>query len=218
MRRIAALVVLLAAVLVFGVAQLMLPGIAAQRIRTRLSAYGSVRSVRVDAFPAIELLWHHAQTIHIDLAGYRSGSAQVGSLLAQLAGVDSLDVSADQLDIGLLRLRDATLRKRGSALHAAARVTEADLRAAVPFLDRVVPVTSRNGVLVLEGAATVLGVTASARATVGVADGALIVSPDVPFGALGTVTLFSDPRVAVQGVGAATAPGGFTVSARAVLR
>ncbi len=52
----------------------------------------------------------------------------------------------------------------------------------------------------------------------GVADGGLIVSPNLPFGALATVTLFSDPHVVVQGVGAATAPGGFSVSARAVLR
>ncbi len=136
MRRIAAIAVLLAAVLVLGVAQLALPGIAAQRIRTRLSAYGSVRSVEVDAFPAIELLWHHAQAIHIDLAAYRSGSGQVGSLLHQLTGVDSLDLSAAQLDIGLLRLRDATLHKRGSELSAAARVSEADLRAGCPVSRR----------------------------------------------------------------------------------
>ena len=82
----------------------------------------------------------------------------------------------------------------------------------------MVPVASSSGTLILQGAATVLGVTASAQATVGVADGALIVSPNLPFGALATLTLFSDPHVAVQGVGAATAPGGFTVSARAVLR
>jgi hypothetical protein len=217
-RRIAVIAVLVALVLGLGVAQLVLPGIAAQRIRTRLGAYGLVRSVQVDAFPAIELLWHHADQIHIDLAAYRSGSGQVGSLLSQLTGVDSLDVSAGQLDIGLLRLRDATLHKRGAQLSADARVSESDLRAAVPFLDGVVPVASANGTLILQGAATVLGLTASAQATVGVADGALLVSPNVPFGALATLTLFSDPHVAVQGVAAATVPGGFTVSARGVLR
>ena len=127
-------------------------------------------------------------------------------------------MSASALDIGLLRLHDARLRKRGSALSAGARVTESDLRAAVPFLDGVVPVASANGTLILQGAATVLGVTASAQATVGVSGGALLVSPNVPFGALATLTLFSDPHVAVQGVAAATVPGGFTVSARGVLR
>jgi hypothetical protein len=217
-RRIAAIVVLIAVLLVLGVAQLVLPGIAAQRIRTRLSAYGSVRSVRVHAFPAVELLWHHADRIDIALASYRSGSGQVGSLLHQLTGVDALNVSADQLDIGLLRLRDAALQKRGSALSAGAVVSEADLRAAVPFLDGVVPVASTSGTLTLQGSATVFGLTASAQATVGVQAGALVVSPDVPFGGLATVTLFSDPHVDVEGVAATAAPSGFSVSARGVLR
>lgn len=217
-RRIAAIAALVVAIVVLGVAQLVLPGIAARRIRTRLSAYGSVRSVSVQAFPAIELLWHHADSVHISLASYQSGSGQVGSLLGQLGGVGSLVVGADQLDVGLLRLRDATLRKRGQTLSAAARVSEADLRAAVPFLDGVVPVASGDGSLILRGAVTVLGVTARATATVLTRGGALIVSPNVAFGALATLTLFSDPHVAVRRVSATSAPGGFTVSAQAVLR
>lgn len=218
MRRIAAIAALLVALIALAVAQLVLPGVAAQRIESRLSAYGSVRSVSVDAFPAIELLWHHADAIRIDLASYRSGSGEVGSLLAQLRGVGSVDVAADQLDVGLLRVRDATLRKRGRALSAGARISEADLRAAVPFLDGVLPVGSAPGTVTLRGAATLLGVTASATATVAPRNGALILSPGVPFGALATLTLFSDPHVAVQGVTATSAPDGFRVSARGVLR
>jgi hypothetical protein len=217
-RRIAAIAALLVALIALAVAQLVLPGVAAQRIESRLSPYGSVRSVTVDAFPAIKLLWHRADAIHIHLASYRSGSGEVGSLLGQLGGVGSLDVAADQLDIGLLRVRDATLRKRGRALSAGAQITEADLRAAVPFLDGVVPVDSRPGTITLRGAVTLLGVTARATATVQPSNGALIVSPNVPFGALATLTLFSDSQVAVQGVAATSAPDGFHVSARGVLR
>src|SRR5437868_14962090 len=154
MRRIVAIAVLVAVILGLGVAQLVLPGIAEQRIRDQLSAYGSVRSVSVDAFPAIELLWHHARAIHIELASYRSAGNQVGSLLGQLGGVDSLDVAADQVDVGLLRVRNATVRKRGSVL-----------RAAVPFLVGVAPVASADGTVTLRGTATVLGVSASATAT-----------------------------------------------------
>ena len=218
MRRIAAIAALLAALVALAVAQLVLPGVAAQRIESHLRAYGSVRSVSVEAFPAIKLLWHHADAIHIHLASYRSGSGEVGSLLGELGGVGSLDVAADQLDIGLLRVRDATLHKRGAALSAGARISEADLRAAVPFLDGVVPVASAPGTVMLRGAATVLGVAASATATVEARNGALVVSPNVPFGALATLTLFSDPHVAVQGVAATSAPAGFRVSARGVLR
>ena len=45
-----------------------------------------------------------------------------------------------------------------------------------------------------------------------------MVTPDVPFGGLATVTLFSDPRIRVTGVSATPAPGGFTVRGTAVLR
>jgi len=218
MRRIVAIAVLVAVILGLGVAQLVLPGIAEQRIRDKLSAYGSVRSVSVDAFPAIELLWHHARAIHIELASYRSAGNQVGSLLGQLGGVDSLDVAADQVDVGLLRVRNATVRKRGSVLRAAAQVSEADLRAAVPFLVGVAPVASADGTVTLRGTATVLGVSASATATVSASNGVLIVSPNIPFGALATLTLFSDPRLAVVRVAVAPAPGGFSVSAGGVLR
>lgn len=218
MRRIAALVVVVVAILILGVAQLVLPGIAAQRIRSRLTPYGTVRSVSVHAFPAIKLLWHHADSVRIDLASYRSGSGQVGSLLGGLAGVGSLDATADQVDVGLLRLRDAALHKRGQTLTASAAVNEADLRAAVPFLNDVTPVASSDGALTLQGSATVLGLTVSATASVLAQDGTLIVSPNVPFGGLATLTLFSDPHVDVQGVSAAAASGGFSVSARGVLR
>ena len=57
MRRITALAPAGAIVVVLIVAQLVLPGIAAQRIRDRLSRSGTVLGVQVDAFPAIKLLW-----------------------------------------------------------------------------------------------------------------------------------------------------------------
>jgi hypothetical protein len=55
-------------------------------------------------------------------------------------------------------------------------------------------------------------------ATVSAPDGKLVVVPDVPFGGLATVTLFSDPRIRVAGVSASRAPGGFTVRGTALLR
>jgi hypothetical protein len=48
-------------------------------------------------------------------------------------------------------------------------------------------------------------------------EGRLVVVPDVPLGALATLTVFSDPRVLVQDVGARTASGGFVLTARATL-
>jgi hypothetical protein len=205
-------------ILVLVVAQFVLPGIAEQRLRDRLARHGTVLSVKVEAFPAITLLWHHADKVVIRMASYRAGSASLGGQLAQAGDVGSLEASAGVLEAGLLRLRHATLRKRGDELTATATVTESDLRSAVPVLDNVQPLASSDGALTLRGTATLFGLTASADATVAAQDGKLLVAPDVPFGGLATLTLFDNPHVAVQDVSASPADGGFTVSASARLR
>jgi hypothetical protein len=40
-----------------------------------------------------------------------------------------------------------------------------------------------------------------------------VVAPDVPFGGIATLTLFSNPHVEVQSVSATTVPGGFRITA-----
>jgi hypothetical protein len=218
MRRILAIAVAGVVVLVLVVAQLVLPGIAAQQLRDRLSRSGTVLSVEVHAFPAIKLLWHRADRVVIRLGRYRSATGPIGSLLSDAAHVGSLDASATEVYIGLLTVRDATLEKRGDRLTATARVTLADLRTAVPILQSLVPVTSSDGQLTLRGTATLLGVSASVDATVRPQNGQLVVVPDVPFGGLATITAFANPHVEVDSVSARAAPGGFSVTATARLR
>lgn len=220
MRRIIALATAALVLVLLGVAQLVLPGIAAQRLRDRLARSGQVLHVEVDAFPAIELLWHQADRVVVRVGQYRSAPSHLGSLLTQAGDVGTLDASAAELDTGLLTLRDATLHKRGNQLTGTARVTEADLRSAVPFLDGVQPVASGGGALTLRGTATLLGVTASVDATVAAVGGRLVVQPDVPFGGLATITLFANPAVDVQAVSAsgASASGGFAVAATGRLK
>ena len=218
MRRLAALGIAVLVVLLLGVAQLVLPGIAAQRLRDRLARSGTVLEVTVDAFPAIKLLWHQADHVVVRMADYRSSTADLGSSLAQTGDAGTLDASAATVHAGLLTLRNATLRKRGDTLTGTAQVSEADLRAAVPFLDNVQPVAAGNGTLTLRGTATLFGVTASADATVGAQSGKLLVQPDLPFGGLATVTLFDNPHVAVESVSATPLPGGFGVAATAHLQ
>jgi hypothetical protein len=219
MRRIALLIVAPVVVIVLlVVAQLVLPGIAEQSLHDRLARSGRVIKVEVDAFPAIELLWHQADRVVVRMATYTSTAHALSATVAQVADVGSLDASATEFRSGLLTLRDATLRKRGSVLSGSASVTEADLRAALPILDSVQPVSSSGGRLTLQGTATLLGVSATVDATVRPQNGALVVSPDVPLGGLATITLFSNPAVQVQSVAANPSPGGFAVSARAQVR
>lgn len=214
MRRLALLVVAGLVVLVLVVAQLVLPGIAAQQLRDRLARSGRVISVQVSAFPAIELLWHRADSVDVHLASYHTTTGGLGRLLGQAAEAGTINATVDVLNTGLVTLRGATMRKRGNALTGSATLTDADLQAALPGLN-VHPVASGGGKLVLQG--TVLGFTADA--TLSAQTGALRIAPDVPLlGGLLTITVFADPQVSVQGVGATSVPGGFSVSARARLR
>jgi len=209
--------VLLLVIVLLGVAQLVLPGIAAQNIRDRLSRSGKVLDVQVSAFPAIELLWHDADKVVVRMASYRSNPSTLSQNLVQVGNVGSLDASAAEFSAGLLTLRDATLHKQGNKITATGTVTEADLRASLPILDAVHLVSSSNGAITLQGTATVFGITATVNATVRAQNGALIVAPDVPFGGLATITLFSNPKIAVEGVSAAPAPGGFTLTSQALV-
>ena len=218
MKRLAAIAAALVALVVLGVGQLVLPGIAAHRLRDRLSTDGTVLSVKVSAFPAIELLWHQADHVIVRMADYHAPVGALGSSLAGAGDAGSVDASSSVLETGLLTLRDAVLTKRGSRLTGSARVTEADLRAAVPFLDNVVPVASGGTQLTLRGTATLLGVSASADATVAAQGGSVVVQPDVPFGGLATFTVFSNPHVDVLSVAVSPRAGGFALRAQGVLR
>lgn len=218
MRRLAAIGAIVFVFIVFVVGQLVLPGIAAQRLRDRLARSGQVISVHVSAFPAIELLWHHADSVSIRLGRYRSTPGHLGSLLDQAGDVGTLTASATELDTGLLTLHDATLHKQGDELTGTALVTEANIRAALPVLQSVTPVASGDGRLTVRGTASLFGVSASVDATVGAQNGALVVTPDVPLGGLATITVFSNPHLEVQTIGATATPSGFEVRGTARLR
>ncbi|HUA49047.1 MAG TPA: hypothetical protein VMA77_27680 [Solirubrobacteraceae bacterium] len=202
-----------AVLVVLIVAQLVLPGIAAQRLRDRLSGSGTVLKVKVSAFPAIKLLWGDADSVAVSLGRYGSGSSQIGGLLDEAGGVGRLDVSAQELDSGVLIFHDAVLRKRGSEMTGSATIMESNLRSAVPFLDKVEPVASSGGQLIVRGTASLFGLSASVNAVVAARDGALVVAPDIPFGGIATITLFNDPHVRVQSVSAVTVTGGFRLMA-----
>jgi len=213
MRRIIAIATAGVVILVLVVAQFVLPAIATDRLRDRLSKSGNVISVEVHAFPAIKLLWNHADRVVVRMGRYQSGAGTLGDLLSQTSDVGSVDASAQEFNSGLLTVRNAALRKRGNQLVGTALVTESDLRRAIPILRSVVPVESSDGRLTLRGTASLFGVTATVDATVSASDGKLIVAPDVPFGGFATLTVFSNPHVEVQSVGASSAPGGFRVTA-----
>ena len=218
MRRLVVLGVMVLVVVLLGLAQLVLPGVAAQRVRSQLDRYGHVRSVSVSAFPAIELLWHHADSVTVDLASFRARDVGLSARLRQLHDAGTVHASVARATLGPLTVRDARLVKHGSSLVATARVTDADLHGALPLVRSVTPVASAGGQLTLRGTADVLGQAVAVDFSVRASGGKLVVSPDIPFGSVATVTAFADPDVRVTGVTAAAVPGGFTVRATAMLR
>ena len=144
-------------VVLLAIAQLVLPGIAAQVLRDRLRRSGTVQKVEVDAFPAIELLWHQADRVVVQMGRYHSNPSTLSRTLGEIADTGSLDASANRLDTGLVTLRDARLTKHGADLNGTATITNADLRAALPVLDSVTPVGSSGGQVTLHGTTTVPG-------------------------------------------------------------
>lgn len=116
MRRLFGLGVPLLVLLVLIVAQLVLPGIAARRLRDQMARNGQVLSANMRAFPAIELLWHHADRVTIRLGQYRTPAGMPGGSLHQAVDVGSLRATARELDVGLLKLHGAMLVKQGDRL------------------------------------------------------------------------------------------------------
>jgi hypothetical protein len=190
------------ALLVLVLAQLLLPWLAARRISSRVGRYGKVLSVSVSAWPALELLWGHADSVDVRAKSLALSPSQVGSLLWESRGVSSMDVSAESVQLGQLRVNDGSLRKRGSALSAQARTSEADVAAALPSGFSVRLLRSEGGEVEVQATGGLFGIGASVNAVAGASDGKLVAHP-VGFLVEGLrLTLYSDPHVFVEGVGA----------------
>lgn len=201
--------------LALAIAQLVLPGIAEQRVRDRLRHDGTVESVKVSAFPALKLLWGSADSVKVRIRQLNVNGAETGNLLGRSHGLGDVDVSIGRLSDGLLRLNDVSLRKRGSGLTARGALATSDLRAVLPAGFDVQPVASGNGQLMLRAQASLFGLGVGVNALLVARNGALVVEPvGIPLASLATLTVFSDPHVAVQGVGAAPSASGYTVTAQ----
>ncbi len=183
-------------------AQLLLPRIAAGRISSRVARYGTVQSVSVSAWPAVKLLWGSADSVRVRAGSLALSPAQAARLVWESRGAASMDVSAESVQLGSLRLEQASLSTRGGALSAHARTTEADVRAALPAGFDVQLLGSENGEVEVKASGTLFGVGASVAAVGLASEGRLVAHPLGLLVEALQLTLFSDPHVYVQGVGA----------------
>jgi hypothetical protein len=200
--------VVVAIAVALALAQLFLPRIAASTIRSRVGRYGRVLSVSVSAWPAVELLWGHADSVSVRAADLGLSPQQAAKLLWEGHGVNSIDFSAASARVGPLRLTGASVRKRGDAVSARALASSADVKAALPPGLSVALLRSEGGSVEVRAGGGLFGVGASVNAVAGPEEGKLVARPlGLLLGGL-QLTLFADPHVYVEGVDALTVSAG----------
>jgi hypothetical protein len=215
-RIVAATLALLVVLLVLG--QPILPRVAADRISSRVGRYGTVQSVSVSSWPAVELLWGHVDSARVRARRLALSPAAVGKLLWEGRDVSRLDITAGAVRLGSLQLTDAVLRKRGSALYASALASAPAVAAALPEGFGVRLLRSEHGEVEVRANGALFGIGASVDAVAAASEGKLVAHP-VGFLIEGVrLTLFSDPHVFVTGVAAQRVGGRYRLSISAVLR
>lgn len=187
--------------------QLALPTLAERRVRSELAEFGTVASVKVSAFPALKLLFEKADSVSVRMESAEVGTGDLGDQLASTERTGKLDFAVESLSVGPLEVRDVTLHKDGDELAGEASLTADDLPMGIR------PVDASDGALIVEAQ---IG-PAVVRARLSAVDGALRVAPDGLFGGFASVTVFEDPRVSIESVGAESFEGGFTTVVRARL-
>ena len=210
LRVAAGIAVLVAA---FLASEYFLPRQAEQRVRDELRDTAKVEDVEVSAFPALKLLFGHADRVDVRVDEATTGTGKLAELLASTKRTDELRATARTVRLGPLVMRDLRLRKDGARLSGEAAVTQADLTAALPPAVGLQPVAAGDGQLVLEANAGPISV----RTRLSARDGALVIAPDGLLGGFAALTVFSDRRVRVTGVGARSRADGFTVTATGAL-
>ena len=182
-------------------AQLVLPSLAARRVRDQLGRYGSLKSVSVSAFPAIELLWGSGGSVSVSAGSLSIGPTQAVDELWRARGIDRMDIHAESLQIGPLRMSQASIHKHGGEVQAQGSVQRSALQDVLPGDFEVQPEASEDGEVRVRASGSLFGVRTSVQAVVSAQEGKLVAQPEgFPFAGLARITLFSDPRLLVQGV------------------
>src|ERR1700761_6983178 len=198
------------AVILLVVAQIVLPRVAASRIRSRVGRYGQVQSASVSAWPAVKLLWGDADSVRVRASELKLSPKQAAALLWEGRGAGRMDIDATSVKVGPLAVGEAHLRKRGASLEGEAVAAEAQARAALPAGVGVSLLGSEGGKVQVKVSGGLFGVGASVQAVAEASEGKLIAHP-VGFLLEGfRLTLFSDPHVHVVSGGAAADGSGPT--------
>jgi hypothetical protein len=203
----AALAAVLVVIVVLVLAQLLLPGIVASRVRSKLARYGTVQSVSVSAFPAVKLLWGAADEVTVRASSLKMTTAQTVALLAEAASVTKVRATVEHAQEGSLTLSDVSFYKDGPQLRGQGTATEAAVKAALPPGFDVTLVGSSGGRVDVRASGGLFGLTASVEAVAEPQEGKLVARPRLLFLEGLTLTLFANSKVYVEGVQAREVKG-----------
>jgi len=216
-RRARVVLVLLAVLLaVLVVTQIALPPIAARVVRESLEPRDHGVTVSVSSFPAIKLLFGHADSASVHIAqAQTSGGGGLEGLLARARRVNTLTATVGTMRVGPLEFSHVYMRKQGSNLSAQATVSPQAIRNVLPPGFRVDAGDAPGGGLRLTVATTVLPRQLSVGARLAAQNGALEIAPELPLLDLVHVSVFDDPKIAVTSVSVRSAEHGtYTVDVR----
>jgi hypothetical protein len=203
-------------------AQALLPRLAEHEVRAALGPGADGVHVDIAATPAVKLLWHRADRVTITVGRLRpraSGDGSTGDILSGLTVARNLDVRIGDLQAHGVHLRGVDVHKDGPTLTAKTDVDLRALRGLLPSGLRVTSLPARGGAIRLDGTVSVLGSRVHARGALLADDGRIVVRPEgLPLGALVSVPVFSDDRLAVDGIGARRSGDGVALTARGHLR
>jgi len=205
-------------IVALALAQAILPGIAASRIRDSLSRSGQGVHVSVSAFPAVELLFGRADSVSVRVDRLDAGRTRIGDLLARTGSAGHVQAGIRQLFSHGLELDGVSLEQTHGRLQGQATITRQSLEAILPAGLTLLATRQSDQAFALTATAQVLGQTLSATALVQARDGRLELIPELPLLRFLTITLFADPRVAVDSVAAGGGGGSYTFSATGHLR
>jgi LmeA-like phospholipid-binding len=194
--------VAVALIVLLALAQILLPHLAASRISSRVGRYGHVEHVSVSAWPAVKLLWGDADSVKVTAGRLSMSPTQAAAMMWEGRGVAKMDIAAEEVRVGPLAVTDAKMTKHGAQLEAQADTTQTAAQAALGNGIGVKLLGSSGGRVRVSVAGSLFGVGASLPAVAEAQDGKLIAHPEGLLIEGVRLTVFSDPHVHVEGVGA----------------
>jgi hypothetical protein len=199
--------VVVAAVLVLGVGQLVIPSLAEEAVREALRPYGPVGKVKVQATPALTLLWREAEVVEASSPHLTVPVSRLANLSAKAASVGRGRLTVGTLEFrfqrpvaGAVTFHSAALEKVGGLLVAKGWIGPGDVQLQLPGGLRVVGVRASEGLPELVVGANLGPIGFALGGVAAVEEGAVVARPAGfgPLGLLAQVRIYSSPRLYLE--------------------